>query len=67
MEFVIQSLFKESISVLQEACVRFVGFGSDEDEWVNVKESVRERSLGLEPSECHILKVGDLVLCFQVI
>uniref|UniRef100_A0A166FRK7 SAWADEE domain-containing protein n=1 Tax=Daucus carota subsp. sativus TaxID=79200 RepID=A0A166FRK7_DAUCS len=48
-----------------EALVRFIGFGSDEDEWVNVKESVRERSLGLEHSECHTLKVGDLVLCFQ--
>lgn len=46
--------------------MRFIGFGSDEDEWVNVKESVRERSLGLEHSECHTLKVGDLVLCFQV-
>ncbi|XP_074345813.1 protein SAWADEE HOMEODOMAIN HOMOLOG 1-like [Apium graveolens] len=54
-----------SISGEMEALVRFIGFGSDEDEWVNVKECVRERSLGLEHSECHTLKVGDLVLCFQ--
>lgn len=54
-----------NISGEMEALVRFIGFGSDEDEWVNVKESVRERSLGLEHSECHTLKVGDLVLCFQ--
>ncbi|KAA8525240.1 hypothetical protein F0562_007095 [Nyssa sinensis] len=47
-----------------EVRVRFVGFGSEEDEWVNVK-AVRERSLPLEHSECQKVKVGDLVLCFQ--
>lgn len=48
-----------------EVCVRFVGFGAEEDEWVNVKKSVRQRSIPLEHSECHKVKVGDLVLCFQ--
>ncbi|XP_034200918.1 protein SAWADEE HOMEODOMAIN HOMOLOG 1-like isoform X2 [Prunus dulcis] len=43
----------------------FVGFGAEEDEWVNVKRAVRERSVPLEHSECQNLKVGDLVLCFQ--
>ncbi|XP_051151293.1 protein SAWADEE HOMEODOMAIN HOMOLOG 1-like [Andrographis paniculata] len=47
-----------------EVCVRFVGFGSDEDEWVSVRD-VRERSVTLEHSECQKLKVGDRVLCFQ--
>ncbi|KAJ0076026.1 hypothetical protein Patl1_33995 [Pistacia atlantica] len=36
-----------------------------EDEWVKVKEGVRERSIPLEPSECHEVNVGDLVLCYQ--
>ncbi|KAJ4708107.1 Protein SAWADEE HOMEODOMAIN like [Melia azedarach] len=48
-----------------EVRVRFVGFGAEEDEWVNVKKAVRERSIPLEHSDCHKLKVGDLVLCFQ--
>ncbi|KAJ9701843.1 hypothetical protein PVL29_003874 [Vitis rotundifolia] len=48
-----------------EVRVRFVGFGAEEDEWVNVKKAVRERSLPLEHSECHKVKVGDIVLCFQ--
>ncbi|KAH9761290.1 hypothetical protein KPL70_000441 [Citrus sinensis] len=48
-----------------EVRVRFVGFGADEDEWVNVKNAVRERSVPLEPSDCHKLKVGGHVLCFQ--
>ncbi|KAG8375615.1 hypothetical protein BUALT_Bualt10G0118800 [Buddleja alternifolia] len=43
----------------------YVGFGSAEDEWVNVKNSVRERSVALEHSECQKVKVGDLVVCFQ--
>lgn len=53
--------------LLKEVRVRFVGFGAEEDEWVNVKNAVRERSVPLEHSECHKLKVGDLVCCFQVI
>ncbi|KAF5199073.1 Sawadee homeodomain-like protein [Thalictrum thalictroides] len=48
-----------------EVRVRFVGFGAEEDEWVNVKTGVRERSLPLESSECHKVNVGDLVLCFH--
>lgn len=53
--------------VSQEVRVRFSGFGKEEDEWVNVRTGVRERSIPLEPSECEKVKVGDLVLCFQVI
>lgn len=53
--------------MLKEVRVRFVGFGAEEDEWVNIKKAVRERSIPLEHSECHKVKVGDLVLCFQVI
>lgn len=52
--------------MLQEVRVRFAGFGSEEDEWVNVEKGVRERSIPLEASECHRVKVGDLVLCFRV-
>lgn len=53
--------------LLQEFRLRFVGFGSEEDEWVNLKNAIRVRSLPLEHSECGKVKVGDLVLCFQVI
>ncbi|KAI5422844.1 hypothetical protein KIW84_046027 [Lathyrus oleraceus] len=52
--------------VVQEARVRYHGFGKEEDEWVNVKDGVRERSIPLEASECHKLKEGHLVLCFLV-
>ncbi|KAL9676725.1 hypothetical protein QQ045_004943 [Rhodiola kirilowii] len=48
-----------------EVHVRFVGFGADEDEWVNLASSVRERSVPLEPYECHHVNVGDILLCFQ--
>nr|CAD1833982.1 unnamed protein product [Ananas comosus var. bracteatus] len=48
-----------------EVKVRFQGFGADDDEWVNVKEAVRERSIPLESSECTKVAVGDLVLCFR--
>ncbi|KAL6996428.1 Protein SAWADEE HOMEODOMAIN-like 2, partial [Sarracenia purpurea var. burkii] len=48
-----------------EVRVRFAGFGFEEDEWVNVKRGVRDRSIPLEPSECDQVKVGDLVLCFR--
>ncbi|XVF89156.1 hypothetical protein PTKIN_Ptkin19aG0107600 [Pterospermum kingtungense] len=48
-----------------EVRVRFIGFGAEEDEWVNVKKAVRERSIPFEHSECHKVKVGDLVLCLQ--
>lgn len=51
---------------MQEVHARFVGFGAEEDEWVNVRDSVRMRSIGLDHSECDKVKVGDLVVCFQV-
>lgn len=46
--------------------MRFVGYGPEEDEWLNVKESIRECSLGIDHSECQILKPGNHVVCFQV-
>ncbi|XP_077211210.1 protein SAWADEE HOMEODOMAIN HOMOLOG 1-like isoform X2 [Tasmannia lanceolata] len=49
----------------QEVRVRFVGFGAEEDEWVNIKRAVRERSLPLEPSECRKVDAGDPVLCYR--
>lgn len=49
-----------------EVRVRFAGFDKDDDEWVNVKWGVRQRSIPLEPSECDRINVGDLVLCFRV-
>ncbi|KAL9251844.1 SAWADEE HOMEODOMAIN HOMOLOG 1-like protein [Drosera capensis] len=48
-----------------EVRVRFAGFNNSHDEWVNAKTGVRERSIPLEASDCHRIKVGDLVLCFQ--
>lgn len=48
-----------------EVRVRFQGFGAEEDEWVNVKKAVRERSIPLESSECKKVGVGDLVLCYR--
>ncbi|KAK8637867.1 hypothetical protein V6N13_136325 [Hibiscus sabdariffa] len=48
-----------------EVLVRFAGFGAEEDEWVNVKGAVRERSIPFEHFECHKVVVGDLVLCLQ--
>ncbi|KAL2340095.1 hypothetical protein Fmac_008035 [Flemingia macrophylla] len=48
-----------------EVHVRFVGFGAEEDEWINIKTSVRQRSIPFEHTECSNLKVGDPVLCFQ--
>ncbi|XVF74514.1 hypothetical protein PTKIN_Ptkin13bG0116400 [Pterospermum kingtungense] len=48
-----------------EVRVRFTGFDYREDEWVNVETAVRDRSIPLEPSECHMVKIEDLVLCFQ--
>ncbi|XP_051119217.1 protein SAWADEE HOMEODOMAIN HOMOLOG 1-like [Andrographis paniculata] len=48
-----------------EVYVRYLGFGAEEDEWVNVKTDVRERSVALEHYECQKVKVGDQILCFQ--
>lgn len=46
--------------------VRFSGFGPEEDEWVNIRKHVRQRSLPCESSECVAVLPGDLILCFQV-
>ncbi|KAL8121152.1 hypothetical protein AgCh_018062 [Apium graveolens] len=37
------------------------------DKWVNMRKSVRERSIPLEPSKCDKIKVGDLVLCYRFV
>jgi hypothetical protein len=47
--------------------VRFAGFGSEEDEWVSVKNAVRQRSLPCETTECVAVLPGDLILCFQAL
>ncbi|CAN0858772.1 Protein SAWADEE HOMEODOMAIN HOMOLOG 1 [Linum grandiflorum] len=49
-----------------EVRVRYAGYRNTDDEWVNLKRAVRERSIPLEPSECQKVEVGDLVLCFRV-
>ncbi|KAF8378948.1 hypothetical protein HHK36_028373 [Tetracentron sinense] len=49
----------------QEVRVRFAGFEAEEDEWVNVRKHVRQRSLPCEASECVAVLPGDLILCFQ--
>lgn len=46
--------------------VRFAGFGQEEDEWVNIRRHIRQRSLPCESSECVAVLPGDLILCFQV-
>ena len=51
---------------LQEVQVRFAGFGPEEDEWINIRKHVRQRSLPCEASECVAVLPGDLILCFQV-
>lgn len=48
-----------------EVRVRFVGFGPEDDEWINVKKQLRVRSIPYELEECDRVKVGDLVLCLQ--
>ncbi|KAJ8534495.1 hypothetical protein K7X08_016223 [Anisodus acutangulus] len=48
-----------------EVMVRFAGFGAEEDEWVNLRKHVRQRSLPCESSECVTVLPGDLILCFQ--
>ncbi|PON86811.1 hypothetical protein TorRG33x02_173370, partial [Trema orientale] len=42
-----------------EARVRFAGYRKEDDEWVNVRTRVRDRSIPLEPSECHKVKETD--------
>ncbi|RVW42914.1 Protein SAWADEE homeodomain-like 2 [Vitis vinifera] len=41
-----------------DVLVRFAGFGPEEDEWVNVKRNVRQRSLPCESSECVVVIPG---------
>ncbi|KAM3343355.1 protein SAWADEE HOMEODOMAIN 2 isoform X1 [Capsicum galapagoense] len=48
-----------------EVLVQFAGFGAEEDEWVNVRKHVRQRSLPCEASECVAVLPTDLILCFQ--
>ncbi|KAL6655717.1 hypothetical protein ACP70R_006543 [Stipagrostis hirtigluma subsp. patula] len=48
-----------------EVRVRYEGFGADEDEWVNVKKAIRQRSIPVESSQCRSIVAGDLVLCFR--
>ncbi|KAG0498936.1 hypothetical protein HPP92_003268 [Vanilla planifolia] len=48
-----------------EVRIRFSGFSVEEDEWVNVRKSVRQRSVPCEASECIAVLPGDLILCFQ--
>ncbi|XP_074583257.1 protein SAWADEE HOMEODOMAIN HOMOLOG 2-like isoform X2 [Curcuma longa] len=48
-----------------EVRVRFSGFGVEEDEWINVRRYVRQRSLPCEAAECVAVLPGDLILCFQ--
>ncbi|KAM0893468.1 hypothetical protein ACQ4PT_025084 [Festuca glaucescens] len=48
-----------------EVRVRFNGFGAEEDEWINVRKSIRQESIPLESSECGTIAKGDLVLCFK--
>ena len=46
--------------------VRFSGLGGEADEWVNVRECIRQRSLPYEARQCAIVVPGDHILCFQV-
>nr|KAJ0219487.1 hypothetical protein LSAT_V11C300147280 [Lactuca sativa] len=39
--------------------------GHDQDEWLNVRKGLRKRSIPLVPSDCHKVKVGDLLLCYR--
>eukprot|EP00252_Welwitschia_mirabilis_P000586 TRINITY_DN10566_c0_g1_i1.p1 TRINITY_DN10566_c0_g1~~TRINITY_DN10566_c0_g1_i1.p1 ORF type:complete len:268 (+),score=56.74 TRINITY_DN10566_c0_g1_i1:226-1029(+) len=48
-----------------DVLVRFEGYGADHDEWVNVKSSIRERSIPCEDSDCVCISPGDHVLCFR--
>ncbi|WVZ22808.1 hypothetical protein V8G54_001352 [Vigna mungo] len=47
-----------------EVRVRYAGFSKEQDEWVNVKQGVRERSIPLAPSDCQKLQDGNVILCF---
>lgn len=45
--------------------MRFAGFGAEDDEWINVKNAVRRRSLPCDAFDCLHIKPGDLICCFQ--
>lgn len=47
-----------------EVFVRFVGFNSSNDEWINVK-NVRLRSLPCEGYDCRHIMPGNIVCCFK--
>lgn len=49
----------------KEVCVRFAGFGAEDDEWINVENAVRRRSLPCDAFNCVCIKPGDLICCFQ--
>ncbi|MCO5612852.1 hypothetical protein L7F22_067123 [Adiantum nelumboides] len=49
----------------QEIRVRFDGYDAADDEWVNMRTSIRERSLPCEASDCVYILPGDLTLCFK--
>ncbi|GJM99801.1 hypothetical protein PR202_ga16936 [Eleusine coracana subsp. coracana] len=48
-----------------EVMVHFVGLRAEDDEWVDVRTCVRQRSLPCQATECACIVRGDLVLCFQ--
>ncbi|XP_020595626.1 protein SAWADEE HOMEODOMAIN HOMOLOG 2-like isoform X1 [Phalaenopsis equestris] len=48
-----------------EVRVSFLGFGPEEDEWVNATKAVRDRSIPMEASECWRVNEGDILLCFR--
>uniref|UniRef100_A0A0E0LBN2 Homeobox domain-containing protein n=1 Tax=Oryza punctata TaxID=4537 RepID=A0A0E0LBN2_ORYPU len=49
----------------QEVWVRFSGFGARDDEWIDVRTCVRQRSHPCVPTECAAVLPGDTILCFQ--
>ncbi|XP_068665614.1 protein SAWADEE HOMEODOMAIN HOMOLOG 2-like [Aristolochia californica] len=49
----------------QEVRVEFSGFGEEDDEWVNVRKCLRQRSVPCEATECDAVVPGDLILCYQ--
>lgn len=49
----------------KEVRVRFVGFRAEDDEWVNVKNAVRLRSLPCEAFDCAHIMPGEHICCFK--
>lgn len=48
-----------------EVQIRLSGLGIEENEWVNVRECIRQRSLPCDGIDCAAVLPGDLILCFQ--